>query len=693
MTGDIDTRERLVVVPSGEDAPEMAGALASTPAQLLHRYGRDVLIVAVADVDESSVAESLPGAAAPATADAVDEAALEGLDEAGRLGVEALALRSSAAFAEAKASRRLEGAEWDTADAQTPGCVELVSGDSADAPSAQALGAEAAAPLSQRLMGSVAVGLVIVEGPTSDLQFTNAQRAKIVAETQNGLSWLGSQNPAAPVAWSWDVRNVRINVAADAPAADNEARFRDPALGVLGFGPGFAGVTAYAESLRTRFRTDWAYVAFFTQYPVNHFAYAYIGGPHLVMDYDNDGWGPDNIDRVFAHETGHIFNAPDEYASSGCNCGGSWGFYGQPNGNCENCAAGGGVACLMRANTWSMCSYTPWHLGFPLNPPRLLINNFGYTAGGWRVDKHPRVLADVHGDGRNDVVGFGNAGVYVSDNNGGTFSAPQLRVNNFGYSAGGWRVERHPRFLADTTGDGRADIVGFGNAGVYVARSTGTGFAGLQLVVNNFGYSAGGWRVERHPRFLADTTGDGRADIVGFGNAGVYVSRSNPDGSFSAPQLVVNNFGYDAGGWRVNMHPRFLADTTGDGRADIVGFGNAGVYVSRSTGTGFTAPQLVVGNFGYSAGGWRVERHPRFLADTTGDGRADIVGFGNAGVYVSRSTGTGFTAPRLVVTNFGYDAGGWRVDLHPRFVVDANGNGKADFVGFGYAGLYVSFSS
>ena len=49
------------------------------------------------------------------------------------------------------------------------------------------------------------------------------------------------------------------------------------------------------------------------------------------------------------------------------------------------------------------------------------------------------------------------------------------------------------------------------------------------------------------------------------------------DGTFAAPQLVVDNFGYDAGGWRVDQHPRFLADVTGDGRADIVGFGNAGV--------------------------------------------------------------------------------------------------------------------
>jgi hypothetical protein len=82
------------------------------------------------------------------------------------------------------------------------------------------------------------------------------------------------------------------------------------------------------------------------------------------MHYDNDGWGPNNIDRVFAHETGHIFGAPDEYAASGCNCGGSHGHFGQANGNCENCAPGGGVQCIMRANTWAMCSFTPLHLGY-----------------------------------------------------------------------------------------------------------------------------------------------------------------------------------------------------------------------------------------------------------------------------------------------------------------------------------------
>jgi hypothetical protein len=54
----------------------------------------------------------------------------------------------------------------------------------------------------------------------------------------------------------------------------------------------------------------------------------------------------------------------------------------------------------------------------------------------------------------------------------------------------------------------------------------------------------------------------GRADIVGFGGAGVWVSLNNGDGTFQGPQLAVNDFGYNAGGWRVDQHPRFLADLT-----------------------------------------------------------------------------------------------------------------------------------
>lgn len=34
------------------------------------------------------------------------------------------------------------------------------------------------------------------------------------------------------------------------------------------------------------------------------------------------------------------------------------------------------------------------------------------------------------------------------------------------------------------------------------------------------------------------------------------------------------------------MHPRFLTDVNGNGKADVVGFSNTVVYVSLSTGNG-----------------------------------------------------------------------------------------------------------
>jgi hypothetical protein len=239
----------------------------------------------------------------------------------------------------------------------------------------------------------------------------------------------------------------------------------------------------------------------------------------------------------------------------------------------------------------------------------------------------------------------------------GGFCVPSVAV---GPDSARWLVDRNPRFVADLTGNGFADIVGFGDAGVYVALGNGDGTFTYnpQPVIQDFGYDAG-WRIDKHPRFLADLTGNGCADIIGFGGAGVYVALSNGDGTFSYdPVPVIEDFGYVAGGWRVDKHPRFLAPLTSHGWSDIVGFGDAGVYVALSNGDGtFTYdPVPVIQDFGYVAGGWRVDEHPRFLARLTHHHWCDIVGFGDAGVYVALSNGDGtFAVPQFVLPQFGFE--------------------------------------
>jgi hypothetical protein len=343
-----------------------------------------------------------------------------------------------------------------------------------------------------------------------------------------------------------------------------------------------------------------------------------------------------------------------------------------------------------------------WTSGFKSSTFELAA--FGPGAGGWSSnDTYPRKLADVIADSRADIVAFSAAGVYESLATGnGNFMAPTFELAAFGTMAGGWSSDNtYPRVLADVSADGRADIVAFSSAGVYESLATGNGdFMAPTFELAAFGTTAGGWSSDdTYPRRLADVNGDTRADIIAFSSAGVYESLATGNGDFMAPTFELAAFGTMAGGWSSNdTYPRELADVDGDGMADIVGFSSGGVYVSRATGNGhFGTPTFELAAFGAGggAGGWTSDDlYPRMLADVNADGRADIVGFGSAGVYTSLATGGGhFAAPAFTDMAFGVGAGGWSSDTtYPRQLADVNADGKADVVGFGYGGVLASQS-
>jgi hypothetical protein len=296
----------------------------------------------------------------------------------------------------------------------------------------------------------------------------------------------------------------------------------------------------------------------------------------------------------------------------------------------------------------------------------------------WR-EQHPRMLADVNGDTRQDIVGFGDDGVWLAPSTGSSFE-PQLVLFDFGTHQGWW-YQRHVRTVGDIDNDGRADVVGFGEDGVWRALAVENGFGEPELVGAHFAYQQG-WRVDKHVRMLADVNGDGSQDIVGFGEDGVWLSLATGDGNFQPePALVISDLGFQQG-WDPDLHIRTTADVNGDGMQDVVGFGEDGVWLSLSEGNSFGTPQLVLQDFCWQTG-WRTWDHKRLLADVNNDERDDIVGFGEDYVWLALSNGTGFDPIVAASDQFAWGA----ESRYPRFVTDLNGDGFVDLLGLGPNGV------
>ncbi|MDT0452064.1 M12 family metallo-peptidase [Streptomyces hesseae] len=245
--------------------------------------------------------------------------------------------------------------------------------------------------LNDYMIGTTAVGIVIVNGP-GGATFTENERLTIVSEVSQGfdiLYRLSKRSPVNPhLLFLAEVRTVSLDLdpaTVPKPTGNEGTRsseirsiepvWLDQALTKLGYPVGQSGVEVYRQALLAKSWTaggtpQWAYVVFFTKYPAGWVAYA-RNRRWITMQYEylttggpggTTAWGPANIDRVFAHETGHMFDAPDEFTST-CRSSDVFGFLKVQNGNCAatNPAS---VPCLMKKNTEDVCDWTLGHFGW-----------------------------------------------------------------------------------------------------------------------------------------------------------------------------------------------------------------------------------------------------------------------------------------------------------------------------------------
>jgi hypothetical protein len=222
---------------------------------------------------------------------------------------------------------------------------------------------------SEFLIGRVAVGLVLpesdgrVDGSTED--WTEAERALVLSEITAALDWWAAREERARLTFVYDDGTAEPTATGYEPIT---RRYSDQALWIAEVmaGKGYSGtsyfdqVRAHNNALRDAHHTDWAFTLFVVdssndldnRFSDGYFAYAYLGGPFAVMTYGNNGYGPENMDAVAAHEIGHIFLALDQYYSARQPCTRQSGYLGVENQNSQYGSCDLNISSIMRGLTW-----------------------------------------------------------------------------------------------------------------------------------------------------------------------------------------------------------------------------------------------------------------------------------------------------------------------------------------------------
>jgi len=160
-------------------------------------------------------------------------------------------------------------------------------------------------------------------------------------------------------------------------------------------------------------------------------------------------------------------------------------------------------------------------------------------------------------------------------------------------------VDLHPRLLGDINGDRMDDVVGFGQDGVWVSLSTGTSFTTAGYWLADYGV-ASGWSTDLHLRMLADLNGDGRQDIVGFGGPGILVGIAGSRNLAYDPDVFGHELMHIYQAYSTHALDPFLSSTglnglgraIGEGTADyyscsVLGDPNVGEYTAAGIGLAF----------------------------------------------------------------------------------------------------------
>jgi hypothetical protein len=253
---------------------------------------------------------------------------------------------------------------------------------------------------SDTLEGSIAVGLLFVESngtiDSNLYTWTDSARDEVIAQVLSGATWWSNMARTYGRTATFNVKSYSPTLSAMQQGyepilwpSSSDGLWINAVMANMGYASGTKAerVTAFNAWLKSSAGTQWAYTAVFcynpsgapTRFTNNYFAYAYLGGPYTQLLYRNNGWAVSDIWKVFAHESGHIFWACDEYYQEGyggcTSCNPCNSFRPKPNNNCEHpsCNPINAVPCMMRSNSNALCPYSAAQIGWDVVSQTLVI--------------------------------------------------------------------------------------------------------------------------------------------------------------------------------------------------------------------------------------------------------------------------------------------------------------------------------
>lgn len=211
--------------------------------------------------------------------------------------------------------------------------------------------AAAPPPTSEFLLGRCAVGVIMPESEGVGSQdWKDSEEGKMVEEVLSAMEFWIRHAPGNNLSFTYEI-NYRVPVRLeplDRGGWTIEDKWARQSLESMGFEGRnhFAQSYSYIDVLRGRYDSDWGFLVFLLhgregQSFGSFLAYSYLGGPFNVNVSSNGSLGPDRLDRVIAHETGHTFYTLDEYLSSPDDCSARSGYLDVVNAN----KISGGPAC------------------------------------------------------------------------------------------------------------------------------------------------------------------------------------------------------------------------------------------------------------------------------------------------------------------------------------------------------------